>query len=157
MHSSASNGKDTSDGTSDGPVNGPGPFENVPPGTGLGPWSVTVSPAANERYWRAAAAGHPLLEAGALYPPIAANLTVLLFAQSCTAAMIQTRQRLRCHRAEQAGTPLVVAGRVLDLFEKRGREYVDVEAVVAAQARPDDPIWTSVATFTPAATLRATQ
>ncbi|MCZ7536314.1 MAG: hypothetical protein M5T61_10570 [Acidimicrobiia bacterium] len=118
---------------------------------------MTVSAAANERYWSAAAARHPLLEAGALYPPIAANLTVLLFAQACPAAMIQTRQRLRCHRTEAAGTPLVVTGRVLDLFEKRGRAYVEVEAVVAAEARPQEPIWTSVATFTPTSTLGASQ
>lgn len=132
-----------------------GAFAGVPPGTVLGPWHVTVSAAANERYWRSAGAEHALLAAGALYPPIAANLTVLLFARSCSEAMIQTRQRLRCHRVERAGTPLVVTGRVLDRFEKRGRAYVDVEAVVAAADRPDDPVWTSVATFTPTSTLGA--
>ena len=63
----------------------------------------TVSAAANERYWRAAGVDHPALAAGALYPPIAANLTVLCFGQLCPDAMIQTRQRLRCHRV--ASTP----------------------------------------------------
>ena len=131
----------------------PDPFALVPPGTALGPWVVTVSAAANERYWNAAGADSPLLAAGALYPPIAANLTVLLFAQACPEAMIQTRQRLRCHRSEQAGTPLAVTGRVVGVFEKRGRRYVEVEAVVTAEARPDEPIWTSIATFTPTSTL----
>lgn len=130
-------------------------FDPLPPGTSLGTLDVTVSPAANERYWRAAGVDHDALRAGALYPPIAANLTILLFQRSCGAAMIQTRQRLRCHRAEHAGTPLVVTGRILDRYEKRGRAYLDVEAVVAAEARPDEPIWTSTVTFTPAAGVGA--
>ena len=133
-----------------------GPFAEVPTGTVLGPWHVSISTDANERYWRSAGVEHELLAAGALYPPIAANLTVLLFARSCPEAMIQTRQRLRCHRIERAGTPLVVRGRVIDRFEKRGRAYVDVEAVVAAEDRPDEPVWTSVATFTPTSTLGGT-
>jgi hypothetical protein len=122
-------------------------------GTVLGPFEVTVSPAANERYWRAAGVDHPLLAAGALYPPIAANLTVLCFQQTCPHPMIQTRQHLRCHRAEPAGTPLVTTGRVLARYEKRGRQYVDVEAVVCAAARPGEPIWTSTVSFTPVAGL----
>lgn len=130
-------------------------FDQLPPGTSLGTLDVTVSPGANERYWQAAGADHEALRAGALYPPIAANLTILLFQRSCDAAMIQTRQRLRCHRAERSGTPLVVTGRILDRYEKRGRDYLDVEAVVAAAARPDEPIWTSTVTFTPAAGLAA--
>lgn len=130
-------------------------FDPLPPGTSLGTLAVTVSPAANERYWRAAGADHEALRTGALYPLIAANLTILLFQRSCAAAMIQTRQRLRCHRAERAGTPLVVTGRILDRFEKRGRAYLDVEAVVASEARPDEPVWTSTVTFTPAASLGA--
>jgi hypothetical protein len=124
-------------------------------GDRLGPFEVTVSAAANERYWRAAGVSHPGLEAGALYPPIAANLTILMFQQTCPHAMIQTRQRLRCHRVEPAGTPLLVTGQVSARYEKRGRQYVDVEAVVAATHRPDEPIWTSFVSFTPAAELRS--
>jgi hypothetical protein len=101
----------------------------------------------------AAGVVHPALEGGALYPPIAANLTVLLFQQSCPHAMIQTRQLLRCHRIEPAGTPLVVTGRVTRRYEKREREYVDIEAVVCTTARPEEPIWTSIVSFTPAAEL----
>lgn len=128
-------------------------FDPLPPGTPLGTLEVTVSAEANERYWRAAGADHEALRAGLLYPLIAANLTILLFQRSCPDAMIQTRQRLTSHRAEQAGTPLVVTGRIVDRFEKRGREYLDVEAAVAAADRPGEPIWTSTVTFTPAAGL----
>jgi hypothetical protein len=121
--------------------------------TPLGPFRVTVSPSANERYWRAAGVTHPLLETGALYPPIAANLTVLMFLEHCPHQMIQTRQRLRCHRIEPAGAALVVTGRVAARYQKRGREYVDVEADVCTEAQPDQPLWTSFVSFTPAAEL----
>lgn len=129
-------------------------LDGLAPGDPLGPFEVTVSPAANERYWRAAGVDHPALARGALYPPIAANLTVLLFQQTCPHAMIQTRQHLQCHRAQQAGTALVTTGRVLARYEKRGRQYVDVEAIVCAAGRPGDPIWTSTVSFTPAAELQ---
>jgi hypothetical protein len=125
------------------------------PGDPLGPFEVTVSAAANERYWRAAGVEHALLEAGALYPPIAANLTILMLQQTCPHAMVQTRQGLRCHRAAQAGTPLVVTGEVTGRYEKRGREYVDVEATISPAAAPDDVIWTSTVSFTPAAELQS--
>jgi hypothetical protein len=125
-------------------------LDPLQPGDPLGPFEVTVSPAANERYWRAAGIDHPLLAAGALYPPIAANLTILMFQLTCPHPMIQTRQRLVCHRREQAGTPLVATGRVLARYERRGRDYVEVEAVVHAAGLPAAPIWTSTVTFTPA-------
>jgi hypothetical protein len=122
-------------------------------GDRLGPFEVTVSPAANERYWRAAGVQHAAFEAGALYPPIAANLTILMFQQHCPHPMIQTRQQLRCHRVEPSGSALVVTGSVTARYEKRGREYVDVEATVHSVERPDEPIWTSIVSFTPAAEL----
>jgi hypothetical protein len=128
-------------------------LDGLAAGTPLGPFTATVSAAANERYWRAAGVAHPTLAAGTLYPPIAANLTILLFQQTCPHAMIQTSQTLRCHRRAEAGTPLVVTGRVVDRYEKRGRAYVDVEATVAAQRAPDAAIWTSLVSFTPAAEL----
>src|ERR1700675_415181 len=90
-------------------------------GQPLGPMRLTISPAANERYWRAAGVDHPALRAGALYPPIAANLTILCFQQTCPDAMIQTRQRLKCHRRAQAGTELVTFGRVVAPAPTRGR------------------------------------
>ena len=128
-------------------------FAELGSGTVLGPLHLTVSPAANERYWRAAGVDHPLLAAGALYPPIAANLTVLCFAQVCPEAMIQTRQRLRCHRRVEAGVELITTGRISKRYDKRGRTYVDVEATVVTADAPDAPVWTSEVSFTPAATL----
>jgi hypothetical protein len=130
-----------------------GTFAEMTPGTVLGPFSLTVSEAANRRYWQAAGVDHPALAAGALYPPIAANLTVLCFAGACADAMIQTRQRLCCHRRAQAGTELVTTGLVARRYEKRGRTYIDVETTVATADAPDDPVWTSEVSFTPAATL----
>jgi hypothetical protein len=131
-------------------------FSELAPGTVLGPLRLTVSAAANERYWRAAGVDHPTLTAGALYPPIAANLTVLCFAQVFPDAVIQTRQHLRCHRRVTAGVELVTTGRVARRYEKRGRSYVDVETTIIAADSPDDPVWTSEVSFTPAATLGAT-
>jgi hypothetical protein len=130
-------------------------FSDLTPGDRLAPLHVTVSAAANERYWRAAGVDHEVLAAGALYPPIAANLTVLCFAELCPDAMIQTRQTLRCHRRVDAGAELVTSGRVADRYEKRGRVYVDIETTVVTADDPDRPVWTSVVSFTPAATLVA--
>jgi hypothetical protein len=128
------------------------PFSALQPGTPLPPLRLTISAAANERYWRAAAAEHPLLAAGALYPPIAANLTVLCFNAACPDAVIQTRQLLRCHARGDAGVELITTGVVTDCYEKRSRAYVDVRTEIrAAEAL----LWTSEVSFTPAATLRA--
>jgi hypothetical protein len=128
-------------------------FSALPAGADLGELRVTVSATANERYWRAAGVDDSALRAGALYPPIAANLTVLLFGAVCRDAVIQTRQHLRCHRRADAGIELVTTGRVVDAYEKRGRAYVDVEARVATADAPDHPLWDSAVTFTPAASL----
>ena len=67
--------------------------------------------------------------------------------------MIQTRQHLRCHRRVEAGVELVTTGRIAQRYEKRGRTYVDVETTVVTADAPDDPVWTSEVSFTPAATL----
>lgn len=131
-------------------------FAELGVGTVLPPLRLTISAAANERYWRAAGADHPVLRDGALYPPIAANLTVLCFGQVCPEAMIQTRQRLRCHRRADAGSVLVTRGIITRRYEKRGRSYVDVETIVSTSDAPEDPLWTSEVSFTPAATLGAT-
>lgn len=123
----------------------PAPFGGAAIGTDLGPLQITVSPAANERYWGSAGAEHPLLRDGALYPPIAANLTILLFQTIAKRPLLHTAQRLLCHRRGEAGTALSVTGMVTERYEKRGREYAVVHAVVAL---PDgDPLWTSTATF----------
>jgi hypothetical protein len=129
----------------------PSAFDELAAGTDLGRLDVTVSPAANDRYVAAAGLAHPLLRS-ALYPPIAANLTILLFGQRCPDAVIQTRQRLRCHRTGRPGARLAVTGRVVERYEKRGRSYVEVEAVVHGDDAPG-PLWTSLVTFTPVATF----
>jgi hypothetical protein len=130
-------------------------FADLMPGTLLPPLRLTISAAANERYWRSAGVDHPALASGALYPPIAANLTVLCFGGLCPDPVIQTRQYLRAHRRVEAGTELVTSGLVAACYEKRDRAYVDVETTVATTAAPDDSVWTSLVSFTPAATLGA--
>jgi hypothetical protein len=130
-------------------------FDALAPGAPIGPFRLTVSAAANERYWRAAGVEHPALRAGALYPPIAANLTVLAFQERCPEPVIQTRQRLVCHRRADAGTELEVLGEVTARYDKRGRTYVDIEVTVSGADDPARPLWTSAVTFTPTATLGA--
>jgi hypothetical protein len=121
------------------------PFGGAAVGTALRPLRIPVSPAANARYWSSAGVDHPVLREGALYPPIAANLTILLFQTVTTRPLLHTAQRLVCHRRGDAGAELEVTGAVIERYEKREREYAVVEAVVAL---PDGlPLWTSIATF----------
>jgi hypothetical protein len=121
------------------------PFGGAVVGTDLGPLRITVSAAANQRYWASAGVDHPALRQGALYPPVAANLAILLFQTVATRPLLHTSQRLVSHRRGQAGTELTVTGSVVDRYEKRGREYAVIDAVVAL---PDgEPLWTSTATF----------
>jgi hypothetical protein len=130
-------------------------FRDLAPGQDLGRLALTISSAANERYWRAAGVDHALLRAGALYPPIATNLTVLLFGATCPDPVIQTRQRLRAHSRAPSGIELITTGAVTNHYEKRGRDYVDVHTEVMAADAPDTPLWSSDVSFTPAATLGA--
>ena len=123
-----------------------GPFSGAEPGDRFGPATFTVSAAANERYWASAGVDHPALRDGALYPPIAANLTILAFQTVAPGPLLHTEQRIACHRRGQAGTELTVSGTVTDRYEKRGREYVTVTAQIALPG--GEPLWTSVATFT---------
>jgi hypothetical protein len=132
------------------------PFRELAAGLDLGRLVLTISAAANERYWRAAGADHPTLRAGALYPPIATNLTVLLFGATCPDPVIQTSQRLRCHRRAPAGAELITTGTVTRRYEKRGREYVDVHTEVTTSDTPRTALWSSDVSFTPAATLGTT-
>jgi hypothetical protein len=121
------------------------PFGGAAVGTELGPLRITVSAAANERYWASAGVDHPALREGALYPPVAANLAILLFQTVATRPLLHTSQRLVSHRRGEAGSELAVTGTVVERYEKRGREYAVVDAVVAL---PDgEPLWTSTATF----------
>ncbi|MGH7358079.1 MAG: hypothetical protein ACREJR_04615, partial [Candidatus Rokuibacteriota bacterium] len=97
-------------------------FGGAAPGDRLGPLTFTVSAEANERYWAAAGVDHPSLRAGALYPPIAANLTILLFQTVATRPLLHTAQQLTCHRRGEAGAELTVEGSIVERYEKRGRE-----------------------------------
>lgn len=114
-------------------------------GTAFGPLTLPISRAANERYWASAGVDHPALRAGALYPPIAANLTILALQTVVDQALLQTAQRIVCHRRADADVALTVSGSITDRYEKRGRDYVVATAEVTL---PDgDALWTSVATF----------
>jgi len=124
------------------------PFSDLGAGTTLEPLTLEISEAANDRYWDGAGVDHPLRRAGALYPLIAANLTILTFGRLCPDAMIQTRQALVCHRRANAPAALRTTGRVTECYERRGRSYVVVEATVWVD---DDRLWTSTVHFTPAA------
>lgn len=116
-------------------------------GVELGPLPLTVSEAANDRYWAGAGIGHRSRTAGYLYPPMAANFTILLVQTQLPQPMLQTAQRLVCHQARRAPAALVVTGVVTERFTKRDREYMVVEATVSTE--DDTALWTSVATFTP--------
>ena len=80
------------------PVHKPAsPFGGAVAGTELGPMRITVSAAANERYWASAGVDHATLRRGALYPPVAANLAILLFQTVATRPLLHTSQRLTSH------------------------------------------------------------
>ena len=126
------------------------PFSQVTVGTALEPFDLEISAAANDRYWDGAGVEHPLRTAGALYPLIAANLAVLTFGRICPDAMIQTRQRLVCHRRADAPATLRTTGTVSERYERRGRTYIVVDTEVTIG---DEPLWSSSVVFTPAAAL----
>src|SRR6478609_6762842 len=120
------------------------PFAGVAVGTGFGPVTYAVSEAANDRYWRAAGIEHPARTAGFLYPPMAANLTILAFQTIAPAPLLHTHQTLVAHAAATAPADLEVYGQVSRRFAKRGREYVEVTTEIAAGGTH---LWTSIATF----------
>ncbi len=119
-------------------------------GTTIPPHRLSLSRAANERYWSAAGGDHPTLAGGSAYPMIAANCTVLAWLETCDTPMIQTRQQLRSHRAVSTPVDLVTAGRVVGRHERRGRDYVTVEVEVGSAA---GPLWASTVDFTPVETF----
>jgi hypothetical protein len=115
------------------------------PDTPFGPVTYAVSEAANDRYWDAAGIDHPARRAAVLYPPMAANLTIIGLQTVDPAPLLHTAQRLVTHRRATAPADLVVTGRVTDRAHKRGREYVEVTAEITTA--DGEPLWTSVATF----------
>jgi hypothetical protein len=123
----------------------PAPFDGVTEGTRFGPLTLAISRTANERYWASAGVDHPTLRAGALYPPIAANLTILAVQTVVTRALLQTEQVVVSHRMADADVELTVNAVVDERYEKRGREYLRVDAEITL---PDgSPLWSSSATF----------
>ena len=132
-------------GGSGGGAAGPEVLPGTAVGAALPRFSVTVSAAANARYWRSAGVDHPLLRAGALYPPIAANLVVLTVLAVDPAPVLQTRQALRCHRRAAAPAELWVDATVTERTERRGRRYTVVTAEITT---PEGPLWTATSTFT---------
>ena len=103
------------------------------PGTGLGPLRLTrLRAPPTSATGRSAGVDHPPLRAGALYPPIAANLTILLVQTVAPGALLHTAQRLVPPASARAGVELPSRARSPSAFEKRGREYAVVEADVAA-------------------------
>jgi len=122
----------------------PAPFSGVEVGTRFGPVTFSVPETANDRYWEAAGIDHPARAEGALYPPMAANLTILALQTVAPAPLLHTAQTLRSHTVARAPADLTVSGSVTGRFAKRGREYVEVSVEVTVG---DGPLWTSVATF----------
>jgi hypothetical protein len=121
------------------------PFSGALPGTALGPVEYGVPATANDRYWRAAGIEHAARDAGVLYPPMAANLTIMAFQTIAPAALLHTAQRIECHAAATAPNTLTVTGSVTGRFERRGRDYIEVTTIITDAA--DTHLWTSVATF----------
>jgi acyl dehydratase len=123
-------------------------FRGLAPGRELADLRLRLSEQANDRYWAGAGVHHPARRARLLYPPMAANLTILLVQQEVPEALLHAEQSLRCAAAAAAGVDLVVRGVVADSFEKRGRDYAVIDATVAPADGP--VLWRSRATFTPA-------
>ena len=121
------------------------PFNGVVVGTAFGPVTYDVSEAANDRYWEAAAISHAARTAGMLYPPMAANLTILAFQTVAPDPLLHTAQRLECRAVAHAPIAVTVSGSVTDRFERSGREYVEVTTTTTDAGGSE--LWISVATF----------
>ena len=121
------------------------PFNGVVVGTAFGPVTYGVSESANDRYWDAAGISHAARDAGVLYPPMAANLTILAFQTVAPDPLLHTSQRLECRAIAHAPTSVTVSGSVTGRFERRGREYVEVTTITTDAGGSE--LWISVATF----------
>lgn len=109
--------------------------------------ALRVPAAANDRYWAGAGVDHPTRREGLLYPPMAANLTILLVQQVSPEPLLHAEHMLSCATAARADVELLVDGVVAERFDKRGRDYAVIDAVVATAA--GQQLWQSRATFTP--------
>ena len=89
--------------------------------------AIRLSARANERYWAGAGVDHAARTTGVLYPPMAANLTILLVQQVSPEALLHAEQALACVASATGDAQLRVNGTVAERFEKRGREYAVIE------------------------------
>ena len=122
------------------------PFGGVVVGTAFGPVSFAVSAEANDRYWRAAGIDHPARREGVLYPPMAANLTILAFQTVAPDPLLHTAPDARRPRRRPTRRPTSrCTARCPRRFARRGREYVEVTTEVATA--DGTHLWTSIATF----------
>ena len=81
-----------------------------------------------------------------LYPPMAANLTILAVQTVAPDPLLHTAQRLECRAMAKAPTSVTMTGSVTGRFERRGREYVEVTTTPTTDA-DNTIVWVSVATF----------
>jgi hypothetical protein len=102
-------------------------------GTQLGPWSLELRAAANDRYWEGAGIDHPARRAGVLYPPLAANLLIVALQRICDEPLLHLGQRLRTRAIATAPARLRVTGSVRRRWQQRGREHLEIAAEVVAQ------------------------
>lgn len=110
--------------------------------------AIRLSARANDRYWAGAGVDHAARTTGVLYPPMAANLTILLVQQVSPEALLHAEQALACVASATGDAQLRVNGTVAERFEKRSREYAVIDATVATAGGA--ALWRSRATFTPA-------
>src|SRR4051812_2632791 len=103
-------------------------FRGLAPGRELADLRLRLSEQANDRYWAGAGVDHEARRARLLYPPMAANLTILLVQQEVPEALLHAEQSLQCAATAAAGVDLVVRGAVAESFEKRGRDYAVIDA-----------------------------
>jgi acyl dehydratase len=123
-------------------------FDELAAGDRFPELALRLSARANERYWAGAGVDHAARREGLLYPPMAANLTILLVQQQAPEALLHAEQVVECMASAPADTDLVVNGVVAERLEKRGRQYAVIDATVAVAG--GEVLWQPRATFTPA-------
>ena len=100
-------------------------------GTRWGRWRSPSRPTPTSGTGASAGVDHPTLRAGALYPPIAANLTILAVPDRGRPATDPDRASGSSPTAGPTpGVELTVTGTVTERYEKRGREYAVVDAEI---------------------------
>ena len=112
------------------------PFEAYTAGEPLGPLHFTIDAGTAEAYrelhggdgdWYRNAGG----DQGPLVPPtlIALYLLPVIYTRyPPLQGIVLTQQRFAFHRPLRAGDPLVATGRVLETYERRGRQFVRWQA-----------------------------